>query len=196
MTLLDSWSNVNDNEWLGDRSESAVDAKTATAQEVLSTHLPMVYKVARRVLGNEADADDVTQDVMFRALHKFDTVRDMDRLGGWLHRVTVNASLQHRRKAIRHRKLATGGSLARRNGENAKSNVCPVQRLLNNERREVIERAIARLPKMYREVYLLADSEQLSNPEIGEILNLGVAAVKSRLHRARSMMRQALAPYF
>ena len=52
------------------------------------------------------------------------------------------------------------------------------------------------LPEMYRDVYVLADVEGLPNAEIGELLGLGLAAVKSRLHRARLMMRQALAPHF
>jgi RNA polymerase sigma-70 factor (ECF subfamily) len=60
----------------------------------------------------------------------------------------------------------------------------------------LIERAIARLPEIYRDVYVLADVEGMSNAEIGEILELAVPAVKSRLHRARLMMREALTPHF
>jgi RNA polymerase sigma-70 factor (ECF subfamily) len=60
----------------------------------------------------------------------------------------------------------------------------------------LIGRAIARLPEMYRDVYVLADLEGLPNAEIGELLGLSLPGVKSRLHRARLMMRDALAPYF
>ena len=72
----------------------------------------------------------------------------------------------------------------------------PEQAALDHETHRLIEEAIARLPETYRDVYVLADVEQLPNAEIGEILGLSVAAVKSRLHRARLLMRDALAPHF
>jgi RNA polymerase sigma-70 factor (ECF subfamily) len=60
----------------------------------------------------------------------------------------------------------------------------------------LIEAATARLPALYREVFVLADIEGLPNATVGRWLGLSLPAVKSRLHRARLMMRQALAPHF
>jgi RNA polymerase sigma-70 factor, ECF subfamily len=60
----------------------------------------------------------------------------------------------------------------------------------------LIENAIGQLPEMYRDIYVLADVEGLPNADISEMLGLSVAAVKSRLHRARLLMRNFLAPYF
>ena len=68
--------------------------------------------------------------------------------------------------------------------------------MLDREAQELLEAAITRLPAKYRDVYVLADVEGLPNAEVGELLGLGLAAVKSRLHRARMMMREALAPHF
>ena len=70
------------------------------------------------------------------------------------------------------------------------------EEVLDRETQEVIEAAIARLPDIYRDVYVLADVEGLPNADIGEMLGLSVPAVKSRLHRARLLMRDALAPHF
>jgi RNA polymerase sigma-70 factor (ECF subfamily) len=67
---------------------------------------------------------------------------------------------------------------------------------LDREERQLIEQAITGLPEMYRDVFVLADVEQLPNAEIGELLDLSVPAVKSRLHRARLMMRDALARHY
>jgi RNA polymerase sigma-70 factor (ECF subfamily) len=67
---------------------------------------------------------------------------------------------------------------------------------LDREQQQLIERAIAGLPEMYRDVFVLADVEQLPNSEIGEMLGLSVPAVKSRLHRARLMMRDALSRHY
>ena len=74
--------------------------------------------------------------------------------------------------------------------------VPPEDEVLDQEMRGLIEAAIARLPEVYRDVYVLADVEQLSNHEIAEMLGLSVPAVKSRLHRARLLMRHSLAPHF
>jgi RNA polymerase sigma-70 factor (ECF subfamily) len=70
------------------------------------------------------------------------------------------------------------------------------QQVLDRETHRLIEAAIDRLPEMYRDVYVLADVEGLPNAETAEILGLSVSAVKSRLHRARLMMRDLLAHHF
>jgi RNA polymerase sigma-70 factor (ECF subfamily) len=72
----------------------------------------------------------------------------------------------------------------------------PDNGVLEREEKVLIEQAIAGLPEMYRDVFVLADVEQMPNAEIGEILELSVPAVKSRLHRARLMMRDALARHY
>src|SRR5262249_31774141 len=72
----------------------------------------------------------------------------------------------------------------------------PAGQALNREARVLIEGAIGGLPEMYRGVYVLADVEGLPNAEIASLLSLSLAAVKSRLHRARLMLRDSLAPHF
>src|SRR5881398_354363 len=74
-----------------------------TAERVFREFAPRVYNLARRMLGNDADAEDVTQDVLLQVLRKLDTFRGESAFPTWLHRVTVNAALAHRRKkANRH----------------------------------------------------------------------------------------------
>src|SRR5436190_464096 len=75
-------------------------------------------------------------------------------------------------------------------------NVSPDEPVLEAEQSAVIEKAIGTLPEPFRDVYVLADVEGLPNAEIADILGLSVPAVKSRLHRARLRMRDALAPHF
>ncbi len=193
MTLLDYWSNIADRDLGQNDSYHAVEESAATAEQVFFAHAPLVYNVAHRVLGNEADAEDVTQEVLLRVLNNFASFRGEGRLAAWLHRVTVNAALLHRRKSLRRRKREMDLPFAEQACEYSAVDASPAQRLLDTEMRDLIERAVARLPKIYREVYVLSDIEELSNADIGEMLHLGISAVKSRLHRARSMMREALA---
>src|ERR671937_1783545 len=72
--------------------------RTPTPEEVVRDHAPRVYNLARRMLGNDADAEDVTQDVLLQVLRKIDTFRGESAFPTWLHRITVNAALAHRRK--------------------------------------------------------------------------------------------------
>jgi RNA polymerase sigma-70 factor (ECF subfamily) len=154
------------------------------------------------MLGNDADAEDVTQDVLLQVVRKLDTFRGESQFPTWLHRVTVNAALAHRRKRAgrdeRQAPEAVEAFLGDGHADRSAGvrSIRPEQSVLDQEQQEVIEKAIARLPELYRDVYVLADIEQLPNAEIGEILGLSVSAVKSRLHRARLLMRDALAPYF
>lgn len=177
---------------------------TLTAERVFIDYAPRVYNLARRMLNNDADAEDVTQDVLLQVVRKLDSFRGESAFPTWLHRVTVNAALAHRRKRAGRDKYRASETLdaVLDHGEHARSgpvqpwSVSPDQAILDAETHELIEAAIAKLPEGYRDVYVLADVEGLSNAEIGEMLEMSVPAVKSRLHRARLAMRDALAPHF
>src|SRR2546421_3428582 len=78
-----------------------------TPEQVFRVHAPRVYNVARRMLGNEADAEDVTQDVLLQVIRKLDTFRGDSQITTWLHRVTVNAALAYRQKRANRQKHET-----------------------------------------------------------------------------------------
>ena len=185
-----------------DEAKAAPNGSKPTVDQVVREHAPIIYSLARRMLGNEADAEDVTQDVLLQVVRKLDTFRGEAALPTWLHRITVNAALAHRRKrAVReeHRvadPLDHFGEEGSHPGPVRQWSVRPDQALLDRETRNLIERAIQELPPVYRDVYVLADVEGVSNAEIADMLGLSVPAVKSRLHRARLLMRDALARHF
>lgn len=173
-----------------------------TPELVFREYAPRIYNLARRMLGNEADAEDVTQEVLLQVIRKLDTFRGESQLGTWLHRVTVNAALAYRQKRANRQKHETGPVLDDQTevsgpiGPVNRWNVSPDEPMLAAEQTRLIEDAINTLPEPFRDVYVLADVEGLPNAEIGDMLGLSVAAVKSRLHRARLRMRDALAPHF
>src|SRR5437867_608424 len=77
------------------------NGRRPTAEQVFREYAPRVYTLARRMLGNDADAEDVTQDVLLQVVRKLDTFRGEADLFTWLHRVTVNAALAHRARKAR-----------------------------------------------------------------------------------------------
>jgi len=186
--------------------ETAAGAATEpalTAERVFREFAPRVYHLARRMLGNDADAEDVTQDVLLQVVRKLDTFRGDSAFPTWLHRVTVNAALAHRRKRATRMAHQSNDQLdaVADDGHHHRPwakpwSVSPDRPVLDAETHQLIEKAIKNLPESYRDVYVLADVEGQGNAEIGEMLQLSVPAVKSRLHRARLMMRDALAPHF
>jgi RNA polymerase sigma-70 factor (ECF subfamily) len=170
-------------------------------EELLQQHMPRVYSLAYRMLGNQADAEDVTQDVLLQVLRKSESFHGESSFSTWLHRIAVNAALAYRQKrAVQHDRQMPVEEEVLEEGAPVQTGrhwqLPPDQLLLNAETQKLIENAIAHLPAQYRDVFLLADLEGLPNQEIADLLGLGLAAVKSRLHRARLRMRDALAPYF
>jgi RNA polymerase sigma-70 factor (ECF subfamily) len=172
-----------------------------SAEQVYHDYAPRVYHVARRMLSNDSDAEDVTQDVLLQVVRKLPGFRGESALPTWLHRITVNIALSHRRKrALReeHRlqdpfdRLLEDRQLARPE----RALLGPEAQVLSQELQRLIEEALSRLPAIYREVFVLADIQELPNAAIAELLGQSVPAIKSRLHRARQLLRQALAPHF
>src|SRR4030095_398764 len=80
-----------------DQSKAAPVGSALSVDQVVRDDSPRIYSLARRMLGNEADAEDVTQDVLLQVVRKLDTFRGESAFPTWLHRVTVNAALAHRR---------------------------------------------------------------------------------------------------
>ena len=182
-------------------AEPAAAGTRPPLEQVVREHGPRIYNLAKRMLGNDTDAEDVTQDVLLQ-LRKLDTFRGDAALPTWIHRVTVNASLNHRTKRARRqgRELTDPFDDFLEDGHHARAmgnwSSRPEASVLAAEDRKVIDAAIAEMPETYRDVYVLADLNEMANAEVGEALGLSVAAVKSRLHRARMWLRNELAPHF
>ena len=175
---------------------------TLTAERVYHDYAPRVYNMARRMVSNEKDAEDVTQEVFLQVVRKLPTFRGESAFPTWLHRVTVNAALAHRRKQAAREDTHVANPLedlleqGRRLGSDRVDLGPPEEQLIDHEERQLIDRAIAALPVIYRTVLVLSDLDGLPDAEIAARLGLTVPAVKSRLHRARLLLRDRLAPHF
>ncbi len=178
------------------------DASPLSAEQIYHEYAPRVFNMARRMVRSDDDAEDVTQDVLLKVVRNLPTFRGESALPTWLHRVTLNTAISHRRKwAVRQERRARdpfdivlAEEPASKPGWDGAS--APEAPLLRRETRSLIERAIAGLPPIYRTVFVLSDVEGLPNAVIAKQLGLSLPAIKSRLHRARHLLRDALAPHF
>jgi len=185
-----------------DAHSPVTDAPPLSAEQIYHDYAPRVFNMARRMVRSDDDAEDVTQDVLLKVVRHLPTFRGDSALPTWLHRVTLNTAISHRRKwavsqARRARdpfNVVLADTPAPKPGWDSAS--APEVPLLRREMRGLIERAIAGLPPIYRTVFVFSDVEGLPNAVIAQQLGLSLPAIKSRLHRARQLLRNALAPHF
>jgi RNA polymerase sigma-70 factor (ECF subfamily) len=175
---------------------------TAALEELIERYGSRVYRLAYQITRNEADAQEVVQDVFLAVFRKIRTFEGRAALGSWLYRVATNTALLKIRSRQADREVSLDSQLpsflpdGHRAGDPAALNAdwsqTPEAELLSRETRDILSRAIDGLPDQYRAVLVLRDVEGLSNEEVAQAIGESVAAVKSRLHRARMVLREEL----
>jgi RNA polymerase sigma-70 factor (ECF subfamily) len=167
----------------------------AAFETLVRTHMGRLLSVARRILGNNEDAQDAVQEAFIRAHRSIGTFEERAQLGTWLHRILVNVALMRLRQ--RRRKPTDSiddllPSYAADGHQTVATRDWSDAVLERKETAAVVHAAIARLPDAYREVLVLRDIEERDPTETAEILGTSTNVVKVRLHRARQALRALL----
>lgn len=169
-------------------------------EELISRYETKVHNLAMRLTRNSEDAEEVLQDVFLTVYRKIDGFEGKAKFSSWLYRITVNAAFMKLRKRKQDQSVSLDDMLPHLQNkaitQKTAYGAAGDSLALNNEVREALEGAIHRLPDEYRAVFVLRDIDGLSNKEVGEILNLSIPAVKSRLHRSRLMLRKKLRRFY
>lgn len=166
--------------------------ETALFEVLMRRHNQRVYRVARAVLRDESETEDVMQQAYINAythLHQFE---DRSQFSTWLTRITVREALARRRKwrpDVAPQSPDTPGDRMDRFPSHQPD---PERQAYGKELGRVLEEAVDSLPESYRCVFMLRDIEGLSTTETAAGLEVGEEAVKTRLHRARAMVRRAV----
>ena len=175
------------------------NGETACFIELVERYTQKVHNLAMRITRSEEDAEEVLQDVFVTVYKKIDKFEGKSAFSSWLYRITVNTAFMKLRK----RRQAPAVSIedltssVKDSWVGRKSDECDVNFISSrHELRAELDRAIAKLPDEYRTIFIMRDVDGLSNQEVGELLNLSVPAVKSRLHRSRLMLRKRLQKYY
>ena len=176
-------------------SSAPVDEKREGFEREALVHLDVLYRVALRLTGNPADADDLVQETMLKAYRAWDQYEKGTNAKGWLLTILRHAFINEYRRRTRHPEnvdldtiepFAVFGEIQDQDPQGAF-----FDKIVDDE----VLREIDKLPEAFRETLVLSDVEGMSYHEIAKILEIPVGTVKSRLFRARRVLQGRLYDY-
>ena len=169
------------------------EGETALFELLMRRYNQRLFRVGRAILRNDAEAEDVMQEAYVNAyahLHQFE---ERARFGTWLTRIAVNEALGRLRRRGRSDEVDAMPEWNEKMTEAMKSKEpSPEDQALGREMRAILESSFEAIPEMYRTVFMLREVEGLSTSEAALCLGLSEDGVKTRLHRARALLRQEL----
>lgn len=176
--------------------ERAQGGDAAALDALLQKHQARIYRFGLKMCRNPDDAQDVLQETLLSMARGIRDFRGGSSISTWLYTIARSFCIKQRRRSKFAPKdeRSLDGELAVEGRQLPDLQLAPDEALASKEVEQALERAIGTLPPLYREVLVLRDVEGLTAPEVAEVLGIGVDAVKSRLHRARLSVREAVAP--
>ena len=175
----------------------AVAGQASAFEQLVARYQDRVFRLACRLVGNDDDALDVTQEALLQIFRHLAAFRGDSRFGTWVYRIATNTALMHRRARARRpgepleRFLPSFDGAGRHRGTPEELQVAAHagERLDRERLAQHAMNAIERLPDPYRVAFVLRDLEELPTDEVAEALRLKPATVRQRVHRARLMLR-------
>jgi RNA polymerase sigma factor (sigma-70 family) len=158
-----------------------------------------LFRIARSIVKDDSDAEDVLQDAYFDAYRHMSDFRGSAQLGTWLGRIVINHSLMRVRKDKRRSSIVPFESATRNDSDEPEHEMpdqkaeSPSTHVLRGEIRRILEQRIDELPAAFRTVFVMREVEGMSVEEAAECLSLPAATIRTRLFRARALLREALA---
>jgi RNA polymerase sigma-70 factor (ECF subfamily) len=171
--------------------------------EIVERYQHKIYGYVKRLVGNETDAEDITQEVFLKALNSLHRFREESSLQTWLFRIATNLCRDAHRRRQREKGWLSLWRQADEQSETEEGGIVdppddrfnPEKLLLREELGAMLSKAMEQLPLAMREVLILHDVEQMPYEEIAQALGVPLGTVKSRLFHARARLRESLANY-
>ena len=185
-------------------SDSALVERIATGDQlafeaVMRKYNGKLYRIARAILKNDSDAEDVLQDAYLDAYRHIGEFRGGSELATWLTRIVINQALMRVRKERRRSSIIPFRSALMHETDSPEAQVpdqqseSPSASVIRAETRRMLERRIDELPVAFRTVFIMREVEEMSVEETARCLSITPATVRTRLFRARALLREALA---
>jgi RNA polymerase sigma-70 factor (ECF subfamily) len=160
---------------------------------LMRRHNQQIYRAVRAVMGNDSEVEDVMQQAYLNAFAHLDAFEFRSQFSTWLTRIALNEAFARRRaRQLLSIDAATDGRLDEPMDGVIATAPDPERQAYAGELKQMLERAVDTLPETYRVAYMLRDVDGLSTAETGDALGIRDEAVKTRLHRARALIRRAL----
>jgi RNA polymerase sigma-70 factor (ECF subfamily) len=182
-----------------ERSDEELIVRTLAGDQeaygvLVERYSDFAYTIALRVVGNEQDAEDVAQEAFVRAHRALGRFRGDSKFSSWLYRITVNRALTHIKRRRRRPDTVEMHSSPHVEAEvtSRGSGDDPGRGLMESEFAQRVREAVGQLPPRYRAVVTLFYLEERSYKEVAEVLGVPMGTLKTHLHRARAMLKQAL----
>lgn len=162
--------------------------------EVVREHGQRIFNAVYCVVGNKADAEDVTQEVFLKAYQALGKFKGESKLSTWLYRIAMNAACDHFRRSGNTAPLKETFGAATQEEDIYSNRTCPgpESQYLKKETSETLRVAMMKLPLKYRTVLVLKEIEDRQYKEIAMILGISIGTVESRLFRAREILRKVM----
>ena len=171
-------------------SRRAVDPRELEFARLFEEYSAPIYNYVLRMVADADRAADITQDTFIKAYRKLDTITDATSTRAWLYRIATNTAIDDMR---RRRMVSPMGDDAPSYANRPDHRPGPEAQVLASTLDERVQRALQTLRPNHRQCLLLSDLEDMSAHQIGEVMGLSYAAVRTLLCRARGEMRRALA---
>lgn len=174
--------------------DECLAGQTHVFGDLVLRHQDRLFTMLTNVLGSAEDARDVAQEAFVSAFQKLQTFQGKSAFYSWLFRIAMNAAVSRQRK--RHHVAASIDAIQNRTGvepTDGHPEAHPEYSMETAERQAAVQAALAELPEEFRKVLVLKEMDELKYEEIAEIVGCPIGTVRSRIHRARSEMRNRLA---
>ena len=171
----------------------------AALRELVSTNNQRLFRTAWSILKDRSEAEETVQSAYMKAVDRIGDFAGRSALSTWLTRIVINEALGRLRAVRRRRAVLEGQGVAvmesyREALMRGSAAAPPDATVAREELRQLLERAVAGLPDNFRTVFVLREIEGLSVEDVAEALSIPAATVKTRMHRARQRLQEALAP--
>lgn len=167
--------------------------ETALFEILMRRHNQRVYRVARAILGNDSEAEDVMQEAYVRAYTHLDQFANRAKFTTWLTKIAVHEALARMRRGRRLESIDSTDDLeTTAMTEPVSTTRNPEEQVFGKQLKTLLDEAIDSLPQAYRSVFVMREVEEMSTAETAEALEVTEEVVKTRLHRARAMLQTEL----
>lgn len=166
-------------------------------KDLFNTHNKKIFNLCLKMLGNQSEAEELTQDIFFKAYTSLNQFRSESNISTWLYRIAINLCLNYQRKKRYEQWLSLDFLSESLSGKKYNSDTPKNRPDIIAEKKElehIVQKAINSLPSQQRIALILRIYDGLSYQEISEIMKCSISSVESRLHRAKENLAKKLIP--